>query len=99
MNKATKELCIKMCALLQTPRDFVVGDFVTWKHPMLSNATFPRVGDEAIVTEIFCQVRDSASDSGSPYFYSNLDTRIGIFSSEGEFLEYTTDSRRLKKSY
>ena len=98
MNNETKELCIEMYALLQTPRDFEVGDFVTWKHPVLAYKKIPKVGESLIVTEIFDPIRNVVAPAGSQYFYEPLDMKLGMIDEAGDFTEYVTDSRRFKKS-
>lgn len=98
MANVTKDLRIELCALLQTPRNFEVGDFVTWKHPGLAHKKLPEVGESVIVSEIFDPIRDIESPPGTQYSYEHIDMKIGIIDEVGGFIEYAADSRRLKKA-
>jgi len=76
---------------------FKVGDIVSWK-PGLRNRRYPRPGTAGIVTRIFpVPVKDaSKTEAGSPYFNEDLDVSIGVIDGDGDFVEFTYDSKRLQ---
>ena len=72
---------------------FGPGDIVEWK-PSLKNK---RSEGPFVVVEV---LREAAlaetTDGGSPYFREPLDITLGHFDSDGDFMVYHYDSRRLQ---
>ena len=83
----------KAQALYQTRYTFKPGDIVEWK-PGLKNK---RSDGPFVVVEV---LREAAlaetKDGGSPYFREPLDIVLGHFDSDGDFMIYHYDSRRLQ---
>eukprot|EP00727_Mastigamoeba_balamuthi_P010657 m51a1_g6213 hypothetical protein (271) ;mRNA; r:179583-180577 len=78
--------------------DLKPGDIVRWKAG-LSNRRFPVTDSLAIVTNTYpVPIYDrKKKDAGSPYFGEPLDTVLGLFDSEGDFVEYHYDGHRLER--
>lgn len=72
---------------------FEPGDIVEWKPGMKNK----RSHGPFVVVEV---LREAAlaeiTDGGSPYFREPLDIVLGHFDSDGDFLTYHYDSRRLQ---
>ena len=72
---------------------FDVGDIVEWKPGMRNK----RSEGPFVVIEV---LREAAlaetKDGGSPYFREPLDIVLGHFDSDGDFMIYHYDSRRLQ---
>lgn len=83
--------------LMATPRDFEVGDLVTWKDPAVKNARYPTsCGDFAICVRFQEPVR--GSDNPSSNQFSDLkDAVIGLMAEDGAYSEYSVNSQRFKK--
>jgi len=75
-----------------------VGDIVTWK-PGLTNRRFPRPGTAGIVTRVFpVPIKDeSKNEAGSPYFNEELTISVGVIDTDGDFVEFTYDGKRMEK--
>ena len=72
---------------------FDVGDIVDWK-PDLKNK---RSDGPFVVVEVLREpVVDRTKDGGSPYYREPLDIVLGHFDSDGDFMMYHYDSRRLQ---
>ena len=72
---------------------FDVGDLVEWK-PGLKNK---RADGPFVVVEVLREpVVDATRDGGSSYFREPLDIVLGHFDSDGDFMMYHYDSRRLQ---
>lgn len=86
-------------AMYQNNPGFQLGDLVVWKEG-LRNRRFPRENTGAIVTRIFPQpiFDPKKKDAGSPYFRENLDLVLGVFDTDGDFVEYHNDSCRFQKA-
>jgi len=84
----------RYCALA----DLKLGDIVVWKEG-LTNRRFPRPGTVAIITRIFPHpiIDPKKKDAGSPYFREDLDLVLGVFDSDGDFVEYHYDKGRFEK--
>lgn len=84
----------KLYELLMVKHKFQVGDLVGWK-PGLQNKNTPNK-KRLIVTKIYENpIMDQAKDSGSSYFKEQLDIVCAKLT-DGSFLEYHFDSRRLQ---
>jgi len=88
----------KKYALFMRKDALKVGDIVSWK-PGLTNRRYPRPGTAGIVTRIFpVPIKDTTkSEAGSPYFNEELNVSIGVIDSDGDFVEFTYDSKRLQR--
>lgn len=83
--------------LMNTPRDFEVGDLVTWKDPMMINARNPKdCNDFGIVVRFQEPVRGS-NEQGSNHFNDCKDTVVGFVDEDGDYTEYSMNSQRIKK--
>jgi len=86
-------------ALFMRDDDLKVGDLVTWK-PGLTNRRYPRPGSAGIITRLFpVPMKDtSKKEAGSPYFNEELSVAVGIIDSDGDFVEFMYDKRRLQRA-
>lgn len=76
-----------------TKHVFKVGDLIQWKKGM--RMTRLPYGNPAIITEILdTPIKHSSRDTGEPYWNTDLDVRVGIMDSDGDFLEFYTESNR-----
>lgn len=83
--------------LMNTPRDFEIGDLVTWKDQMMINARHPKdCNDFGIVVRFQEPVRGS-TDTGYNQFNDWKDTVVGFINTDGEYVEYSMNSQRIKK--
>ncbi len=83
----------KAQALYQTRYTFKPGDIVEWK-PGLKNKRGD--GPFVVIGMLVVPVQDTVEDAGSPYFQERLDIVLGHFDSEGDFLMYHYDSKRMQ---
>ncbi len=85
--------------LINQPRDFEVGDFVTWKSPRLKNGLHPvNCNDCAVVVQFAFDTPIRGSDIVSTNHYCDYkDMIIGIIDEDGEYSEILAPSRRMKK--
>ena len=86
--------------LINKPRDFEVGDLVTWKDPCMKNASLPKdCNSFAIVVRFEGPTRGSDSVGSNQYSeYSDFkDMVIGVIDQDGDYSEFTAASRRMKK--
>ncbi len=82
--------------LISQPRDFEVGDFVTWKDPCMSNMVYPEVDSLGIVVRFEDPVH--GNDNVGSNQYSDLkDMVIGVVDEDGDYSEFMASSRRMKK--
>jgi len=88
----------KKLALYTRGDKFEVGDIVTFKKG-LQNRRYPRPGSAGIVTRILpVPIFDSTkTEAGSPYFNEQLDICVGLIDLDGDFIEFTFDSKRLER--
>jgi len=88
----------KKYALFLRKDTFRVGDLVTWK-PGLTNRRYPRNGTAGVVTRVYpVPLKDSSkSEAGSPYFNEELTVAVGVIDSDGDFVEFSYDGRRLER--
>lgn len=83
--------------LINKPRDFEVGDLVTWKDPCMKNASLPKdCNSFAIVVRFEGPTRGSDSVGGNQYS-DFKDMVIGVIDEDGDYSEFTAASRRMKK--
>ena len=84
-------------ALLNKPRDFAAGAFITWKDHCMKNAYLPKdCNSFAIVVRFEGPTR--GSDSVDNNQYSDFkDMVIGVIDEDGDYSEFTAASRRMKK--
>jgi hypothetical protein len=97
MEDQTERL-VSMHRQLSHQQTFKVGDLVEWK-PQLKNRRLPRVGQQAIVTEVLSETvfdtTDNGRSTGIPLFREPLSLKLGLIE-EGTFLEYHYDGRRFR---
>lgn len=98
-NTTQTKALIEVAALLtQTQPAFKVGDLVVWKSKPLATKSSPEVGQPAVVTEVLdhpLRSHDSNLIDG-PYMMEPLDIRLGVFSDDGDLIDYPHDSRRFR---
>lgn len=83
--------------LIIQPRDFEVGDLVTWKDPCLKNASMPKdCNSFGIVVRFEDPIRGS-DVIGSNQYSDFKDMVIGMIDEDGDYSEFTAASRRMKK--
>ena len=75
------------------------GDLVIWKEGM-KNRRFPAYGEIAVVTQVLSTPAFDATErsAGTPAVREPLDIVIGWLDSDGDFVEYHLDGRRLTKA-
>lgn len=84
--------------LINQPRDFEVGDLITWKDPTMKNASLPKdCNSFGIVVRFEEPVRGNSDDVGSNQYCDLKDMVFGIIDEDGEYSEFMTASRRMKK--
>jgi len=84
--------------LINQPRDFQVGDFVTWKDPTMKNSSLPKnCNDFGICVRFEEPVRGNRDNVGSNQYCDMKDMVFGIIDEDGEYSEFMTASRRMKK--
>lgn len=84
-------------ALLIPNPQFIPGDIVCWK-PHLKNKKQPARDSFAVVQEMLSvPLYDTQKSAGTPYFHEPLDMKLGILDSDGDFMLFHYDSRRLQK--
>ena len=96
----TREEKLKACAAKIIKKEaFAPGDLVIWKDGM-KNRRFPAYGEAVVVTQVLDEpVFDSTDRSaGTPAFREPLDVVIGWLDSDGDFVEFHLDGRRLTKA-
>lgn len=82
---------------LNKPRDFDVGDFVTWKDEILRNALYPKgCKDFGICVRFEAPVRGD-NDPASSQFCDWKDMVVGVIGDRGDYGEFIYSSRRMKK--
>jgi len=83
--------------LMNTPRDFEIGDLVTWKDPMLINARNPKDCKDFGICVRFQEPVRGSDEPGSNHFNDWKDTVIGFIDEDGDYMEYCANSLRFKK--
>ncbi len=83
--------------LMNAPRDFEVGDLVTWKDPALINARHPATCNDFAIFVRFQEPLRGSREPGSNQFSDWKDTVIGLIDADGEYNEYAVNSQRFKK--
>ena len=76
--------------------DFQLGDLVEWKPGMASHK-IPHYGQPCVVVELKPGQMNPDGSSGSPYFGSRADIRLGIIDpNDGEFIMWWFDKRHFR---
>lgn len=83
--------------LISKPRDFEVGDLVTWKDPCLKNATLPKDCNSFGIVVRFEDPTRGSDAIGSNQYSDFKDMVIGMIDEDGDYSEFTSASRRIKK--
>ena len=83
--------------LINQPRDFEVGDLVTWKDHCMRNSSMPKdCNSFGIVVRFEEPVRGSDNIGGNQYS-DFKDMVIGVIDEDGDYYEFMAASRRMKK--
>jgi crotonobetainyl-CoA:carnitine CoA-transferase CaiB-like acyl-CoA transferase len=78
------------------PQNIEVGQVVKWKTG-LKNKRLPKVGQPAIVMEVFEKpITPDERDSGSPYYLEPLDLILGVVDEDRDFVTFYYDKRRFE---
>lgn len=83
--------------LINQPRDFDVGDLVTWKDPAMCNAKLPKDCNDFGICVRFQEPVRGNSEVGSNQYADLKDMVLGIIADDGDYCEFITSSRRMKK--
>ena len=83
--------------LIIQPRDFDVGDLVTWKDPCMKNASLPKDCNSFGIVVRFEEPTRASDSVGSNQYSDFKDMVIGIIDEDGDYSEFTAASRRMKK--
>ena len=83
--------------LMNQPRDFEVGDFVTWKDQTMKNASLPKDCNDFGICVRFEEPTRASDNVGSNQYCDHKDMVLGIIDEDGEYSEFMTASRRMKK--
>lgn len=84
---------VAMCRLFNEKHTFAVGDIVEWKHGLKNK----RSNGPFVVVQVYdTPPVDNEAGSGSAYFNEPLDIVLGHIDSDGDFLVFHYDSRRLQ---
>ncbi len=84
-------------ATINQPRDFEVGDLVTWKDEALRNALYPNGCKDFGICVRFEEPVRGNSEPGSNRYCDMKDMVFGIIDDDGDYSEFTASSRRMKK--
>ncbi|MWV14207.1 hypothetical protein F3I62_19065 [Pseudomonas sp. R-28-1W-6] len=96
----TREEKLKACAAKIIAKEtFAPGDLVIWKEGM-KNRRFPAYAEAVVVTQVLAEpvIDNTERSSGTPTFREPLDVVIGWLDSDGDFIEFYLDGRRLTKA-
>lgn len=83
--------------LINQPRDFEVGDFITWKDQTMKNASLPKDCNDFGICVRFEEPTRASDNVGSNQYCDHKDMVLGIIDEDGEYSEFMTASRRMKK--
>lgn len=72
------------------------GDMVIWREG-LKNKRYPDYGEAAVVLDVLdSPVVDLENDIASQYYGEELNTRIGFFDEDDDFVSFLFDGRRFE---
>lgn len=83
--------------LINQPRDFEVGDLITWKDPTMKNSSLPKNCNDFGICVRFEEPVRGKSEPGSNQYCDMKDMVFGILDDDGNYSEFTAASRRMKK--
>jgi hypothetical protein len=89
----------ELSGAMNASHTFHKGQFVKWKAG-LKNRRIPAYNETAIVRDVLTapvfETCDAAKTSANPYFREPLNLVLGLVDSDGDFLEFYYDARRLE---
>ena len=98
-NRLGNKTLEQLMALTNEPRDYHVGDVVVWKCPQLKTLRSPSEGENMRVARTLDKpVFDDKEGCGIPFFAMPLDVVIACLDTDGEYLEFLVDGRRIRRA-
>lgn len=83
--------------LINQPRDFEVGDFITWKDQCMKNASLPKDCNSFGIVVRFEEPIRGGDNIGGNHYADLKDMVIGVIDEDGDYSEFMAPSRRMKK--
>ena len=83
--------------LINQPRDFEVGDLVTWKDHCMRNSSMPKDCNSFGIVVRFEEPVRGSDVVGSNQYCDHKDMVIGMMDGDGDYSEFMAASRRMKK--
>lgn len=89
----------QLIAMANEPRDYQVGENVEWKCAQMKTLRSPRKGQNMRVVRVLSQpIYDNKEGCGVAYFAMPLDVIVATLDTDGEYMEFAVDGRRIRRA-